>query len=457
MTKIVESLQSLAVPLDTLTLDPANARAHNQRGIEAIAASLAAYGQRTPIVAQKKGDALIVRKGNGTLQAAHQLGWARIACVVVEESDTTATGYAIADNRTAELSAWNANTLADLLTSLDGEDVYTAYSDGDLSALLAEVGVVDDSAKADKEDDSTAAEFAKGEELAIEWGTKTGQIWKIGAHRLMIGDCRDDGDVASLMDGKKINIAFTSPPYAQQREYDKDSGFVGIREEDYTEWFKPVSSNVERHLADDGSWFVNIKEHARDSQRSLYVKELTIAHVRQWGWMFVDEFIWQHTGLPGTWPNRFKNQFEPVFHFSRNKGIKFRPKSVMYESNMAFSYEARELKMSKTSNPISFHGSDITRGKGLALPGNVLRDINKSKANAEHPAMFPEALPAWFLLAFSDKGDVVFDPFLGSGTTVIAAENNGRVCYGMELSPKYAAVALGRMEQMGLKPELING
>lgn len=93
-----------------------------------------------------------------------------------------------------------------------------------------------------------------------------------------------------VLDGAKINVAITSPPYASQRKYDESSGFKPIRPNEYVEWYRPIAENIKANLTKDGSYFCNIKEHCDDGQRDLYVKDLTIAHVREWGWMFVDEF-----------------------------------------------------------------------------------------------------------------------------------------------------------------------
>src|SRR3972149_2350272 len=101
---IAPALKSLAVPIASLNLDPANVRLHNKRNIESIKSSLVKFGQQKPIVVQKQG--MIVRAGNGTLAAARELGWAEIAANVVEMDDLTATAFSIADNRTAELAEW---------------------------------------------------------------------------------------------------------------------------------------------------------------------------------------------------------------------------------------------------------------------------------------------------------------------------------------------------------------
>ncbi|MGA2268798.1 MAG: DNA methyltransferase [Bryobacteraceae bacterium] len=131
--------------------------------------------------------------------------------------------------------------------------------------------------------------------------SRTGDIWTIGRHRIICGDCRDSGTVARLLDGARANVVITSPPYATQREYDPASGFKPVPPEEYSDWFRDVAANIAAILAADGSYFLNIKEHADDGERSLYVKDLVIAHRRQRGWRFVDEFCWRKTdnGVPG--------------------------------------------------------------------------------------------------------------------------------------------------------------
>jgi site-specific DNA-methyltransferase (adenine-specific)/site-specific DNA-methyltransferase (cytosine-N4-specific) len=245
----------------------------------------------------------------------------------------------------------------------------------------------------------------------------------------------------------QINVAVTSPPYASQRKYDESSGFKPIPPGEYVEWYRDVAANIMAKLAPDGSYFCNIKEHCDDGQRSLYVKDLTLAHVRKWGWRFVDEFCWRNTknGVPGGWPNRMKNAWEPVFHFTTSSDIKFRPDAVSTESDAVFDYSP-ETK--KTSTGSGFVGGEKAGGykEGNARPSNVL-EISAS-AESDHSAAYPVALPEFFIKAFSDAGDIIFDPFMGSGTTMIAAEKNGRVACGTEISPQYCDVIVMRWQNL---------
>jgi len=143
---IHESLQSLAVPIASLHADPANARQHGQRNMDAIKASLAKFGQRAPLVVQRQG--MVVRAGNGRLLAARELGWTEIAAVVVDEGDVEATAFAIADNRTAELASWDENVLASLLAQLQADEDFdhllTGFSDAEISRLQPPVEGLED-------------------------------------------------------------------------------------------------------------------------------------------------------------------------------------------------------------------------------------------------------------------------------------------------------------------------
>lgn len=135
MKYIAEALRPLAIPIESVNLDAANARLHPDKNIEAILRSLTRFGQRLPIVVQREG--MIVRAGNGRVVAAKKLGWKHIAAVVVDEVSVEATAFAIADNRTAELATWDDDTLASLLQSLpDDARLDAGYGEDDLKVLL---------------------------------------------------------------------------------------------------------------------------------------------------------------------------------------------------------------------------------------------------------------------------------------------------------------------------------
>jgi DNA modification methylase len=195
--------------------------------------------------------------------------------------------------------------------------------------------------------------------------------------------------------------------------------------------------------------------------------DLVLAHKRQWGWRFVDEFCWRKTdnGVPGGWNNRFKNAFEPVYHFCRQPQIKFRPTAVGHVSEDCFAYSPNNPKSNSGSGLLGTGARGAAAGKpgahdsdgrfaGIARPSNVI-EVKSESSQGSHSAPFPRALVEFFLKAFSDPGDVVYDCFLGSASTIAAAAVLGRVGYGVEISPAYTDVAVRRIANLtGEEPVL---
>ena len=438
---IAAPIAHLAVPIGDVKPYPRNPRRGN---VTAIVDSLDRNGQYRAIVVNQRNSEIL--GGNHTWQAARKLGWTHIAVTYVDVDDEQAARIVAVDNRTNDIATYDFDQLKELLDALPDLSG-TGYTAEELDNLLAGDKTVLPPAVPKTDPDDIP-------EPPAEPVTKPGDIWQLGPHRIICGDSRDYDTVAKLLDGKRINVAFTSPPYASQRKYDESSGFRPIPPDEYVDWFEDVQANVRALLADDGSWFVNIKEHCEDGQRHLYVKDLTIAHVRRWGWMLVDEFVWNRPGVPGKWPNRFKNSWEPVFHYSTGTAIKFRPEAVGHESDATFSYDPSTPKSTTGSGFLSGNVQERAgAGTGIALPGNVL-SIGSANEQA-HSAAFPVALPAWFIRAYTDTGDTIFDPFMGSGTTLIAAHQEQRVAYGTEISPAYCDVIVRRFkEHTGIEPVL---
>lgn len=295
----------------------------------------------------------------------------------------------------------------------------------------------------------------KAEQLQQKWQVRPDDIWQIDRHFFICGDCREVDTWARLLSAAgvdKVNGVFTSPPYAEQRK----AQYGGVPTAEYVEWWEAVQNNVKANLAGDGSFFVNIKPHCEDGQRVLYVFDLVLAMVRAWGWRFAEEFCWRRVSLPGQWPNRFKNNFEPVYQFAINDW-KFIP------ANAIQPFLSDKNKLSVTGNHLHVdfvanggHPGGV-RSKELdgALPSNVIDTSFDGEIG--HAAAFPVALPTFFINAYSDPSDIWLDPFLGSGTTIAAAHNENRTGLGIEKLPKYGAVILERLMTLtGKQPQRID-
>ncbi len=279
----------------------------------------------------------------------------------------------------------------------------------------------------------------RAEELQKKWKVCTGDIFILGNHAVICGDCREPETWERLLrvaKVEKVNGIFTSPPYAEQRK----AQYGGVPVAEYVEWWEAVQANARENLAGDGSFFVNIKPHCENGERVLYVFDLVLAMRRRWGWRFVDELIYKSNGVPGLFKNRFRNVFEPVYQFALTKDIKWSPRP-----NEEKIGRRKGIGYSSTGSGIQNH----FEYDGDALPTNCIEcnsagNETKDAFNA-HSAMFPVALPNFFIRAYSDLGDVWLDPFCGSGTVLVAAENNQRRGLGIEKMEKYCAVILERM------------
>lgn len=430
-------------PLDELLPYARNSRTHSEAQVAQIAASIHEFGWTNPILVGPDG---VIIAGHARVLAARMLGMTEVPTIVLRHlSESQRRALVIADNQLGLSAGWDEAMLRDELQALGCEGFgleVIGFSEAELGRLLD--GPMVESAQVAAQEETLPAPPQRPV-------TRPGDLWEIGRHRLICGDCRDRSVVEVLFGGTVVNLAITSPPYATQREYDPASGFKPVPPDEYVEWFRTVAANVQAVLASDGSWFVNIKEHSEDGERSLYVKDLVLAHRRRWGWRFVDEFCWRNTanGVPGKWPNRLKNAWEPVFHFCVGKEIKFRPQAAGHRSDDVVVYSP--------CNPSAPSGSGLLgcgaeKVSGIAWPSNVI-EAKAEGGQGAHSAPFPRALPEFFLKTFSDPGDVVFDPFMGSGTTIAAAHLLDRVAHGVEISPAYCDVIVRRLQ--ALDPNLI--
>lgn len=261
---------------------------------------------------------------------------------------------------------------------------------------------------------------------------------------LYLGDCLD---ILKDIPDNSVDLIFTSPPYADQRK----STYGGIRPDEYVEWFLPRSEQFLRVLKPTGSFVLNIKEKVVSGERSTYVLELILG-MRNQGWLWTEEFIWhKKNSYPGKWPNRFRDAWERLLQFNKDRKFNMYQEEVMVPMGDWAKTRLRNLSETDLRRDDSRVGSGFGKNisnwvnREMAYPSNVLH-LATECSNKSHSAAFPEELPEWFIKLFTREGDVVLDPFLGSGTTVKVAQRMDRNSIGIEILPEYFYMVKDQLE-----------
>ncbi|MHB8390302.1 MAG: DNA-methyltransferase [Acidobacteriaceae bacterium] len=262
---------------------------------------------------------------------------------------------------------------------------------------------------------------------------------------LLQGDCLA---VLPNLPSGSVDLIVTSPPYSDQRK----STYGGVHPDLYVKWFMPIASELYRVLKDDGSFILNIKERVVAGERHTYVIELVLA-MKKMGWLRTEDYIWyKKNSAPGKWPNRFRDAWEHLYHFTKSRHFTMNQEAVMVPIGDWSKSRLKNLSSVDKARQESATGSGIGRnmsnwiGRDMVYPDNVLY-ISGECSNRSHSAAFPVALPLWFIRCFSNPGDLVLDPFVGSGTTAVAAFREQRRAIGIELSANYLQIAQARLDE----------
>jgi DNA modification methylase len=253
-----------------------------------------------------------------------------------------------------------------------------------------------------------------------------------------LGDCLD---VLQTFPDACVDLIITSPPYADQRS----TTYGGVKPDDYVDWFLPRSAQFLRVLKSTGSFVLNIKEKAINGERHTYVLELILALRRQ-GWLWTEEYIWHKRNCyPGKWPNRFRDAWERCLHFTRARQFKMNQEAVMVPMGDWAQTRLKSLGKNDVVRYDSQVGNAFAKnianwkGRQMAYPTNVIH-LATECGNKSHSAAFPLGLPQWFIKLLSDEGDLVLDPFVGSGTTIDAAVELRRRAVGIDTSSDFVAL-----------------
>lgn len=392
------------LPIESISFDPANARKHSERNIEAIKGSLVKFGQRKPIVVRNN----IVIAGNGTLAAAKKLNWETIDVVRADDmTPTEAIAFAIADNKTSELAEWDHDVLNLTLTSLLDE----GFELEEIGFELDELPGTGLSEPSEKDDEIPEVEHNVHK-------VELGDIWQLGEHRLMCGDSTVKENVEKLMDGRKLDITFTSPPY-----------------------------NVGSFGYDDGKSKYKVKggDNLKQKEYFDFLKKFTDLSLEYSNMIFLNnQFLWGNRKALAKFIGHYSDNLKEVFPWIKNTA----PPNV----NKGVFTNRFEIFLCLENNNSKRGFEEQWQGKyHNIIEGSTSANENISKGT--HSATMPLYVPEWFIerLSFIKS---IYEPFCGTGTTLIACEKTNRKCYGMELDPHYCSVIIERWQNFtGKKAE----
>lgn len=380
-----------------LEFDPNNARKHDDKNLNAIKGSLAKFGQRKPIVIDTKN---VIVAGNGTVEAAMALDWTEIEAVRVPADWTPdeIKAFALADNRTAELAVWDQKVLAEQLLELHELEWNVAELGFEMPDLLDPVAVADD-------------EIPELDEVEVR--TKLGDKWKLGDHILVCGDSTHASTYEKLMSGETAAMMFTDPPW--NVAIGKDSN--------------------PRHRQREGLE----NDDLSPEQFSNFLKSFASCSIK-----YVDGDIYCVLGA-SEWPTLDLNLREVGFHWSA---------TVIWVKDV---FVLGRSKYHRRYEPIWYGWNK--KGKSSFQNRRDLDDvweIPRPRRSDEHPTMKPVELMVRAIENSSAKGDIVLEPFGGSGSTLLACEETGRKARAIELEPRYCDVIISRWEAMtGKTAELV--
>lgn len=368
-----------------------NARTHSEAQVAQIAASIREFGFLSPILVAEDNTILA---GHGRLAAALKLGLKKVPCVKENHlTETQKRAYIIADNKLSLNAGWDSELLAVELSELEGADFnldLLGFDEAELSSIF------------DADKDVNEDDFDVEKELEEPCFSKTGDIWMLGKHRIICGDATKLETYKTLLENTKVNLVVTDPPY--NVNYEGAAGKIkndNMENDKFYQFLFNSFVNMEQAMADDASIYVF---HA-DTEGLNFRKAFQDA-----GFYLSGCCIWKKPSLVlGRSPYQW--QHEPCLYGWKKKG-----KHKWYAGRKETS----------------------------------VWEFEKSKKNADHPTMKPIALLAYPIKNSSMTNSLVLDPFAGSGSTLIACEQTGRICYAIELDEKYCDVIVKRyIEQVG--------
>ena len=433
--RIALALQALVVPMASIELHPRNPRVGD---VEAIAASLGRFGQVRPVLVQ--ASTRFVVAGNHLVRAAQALGWTEIAAVVQELDDATAIAYMLTDNRTSDLGGYDDALLAAILAEQTAADnlAATGYDPADVAALLRAAGL-------DDRDPDAVPDLPSAAEVYV----KPGELWVLGRQRLLCGDATNAADVARLLDGATPTLLATDPPYGVQLDQTWRDG-AGYNTRGPAEPpYMVTASRTEADAAQRAKPGVHGRglghrnttlsgdTRADWSEAFALVPSLEVGYV----WYASAHTLEVLQGLLAI-------GFELVQQVIWDKGL--------FAMSRSWYHWAHEpcFVVRKPGAKVPFYG-ERNQATIWRAPSPKMIMAGSTEAKQEHPTQKPVILFETPIANHLRAGEAVYDPFSGSGTTLVAAERLGRRCYAMEIDPTYVQVAIERWRTFsGQTPQL---
>jgi len=416
--------------------NPKNWRTHPTAQQDALRGVLAEVGIAGAVLARETAEGgLMLIDGHLRTDVMHDQ---EIPVLVLDVDEAEADKLLATIDPLAAMAEADAGKLDQLLREIDtGSEALQEM----LSKLAEDAGVLDGLDSKEIEEDEVP-------EVPVDPITKRGDLWILGEHRVLCGDSTKAEDVARLMAGAKADLCFTSPPYGQQRDYTAEGK---AKVADWDGLMRGVFGNLP--MADAGQVLVNLGLIHREGEWVPYW-DSWIEWMRQQGWRRFGWYVWDQTyGLPGDWQGRLAPSHEFVFHFNResqkpDKFVSMKPGSTEKAKRTAERMQNGEKVPCMRKKDGSTGVMSSSPVNTVKIPDSVIRIVRNQAndiARKNHPATFPVEFPSFGMQCWPGS---VYEPFCGSGTTLIAAEQLGRKCYGMEISPQYCDVIVQRWETL---------
>jgi len=379
-----------------------------------------------PLICSDRTGELIVLGGNMRLRAAKELKYKEVPVIIMpgltEEQEQEIT---IKDN--GGFGEWDFEILANEWSHLPLVEWGVDIPEG----LIDQPEPTGDPRDAEPQID-------RAEELNKKWRIKAGDLWTIGEHRLLCGDSTKAEDVARVMGGEKADLCFTSPPYAAQREYH-------IGDFDWLKLMTGVSEQAISACRENASILVNLGLVHVDGKVSRYW-EPWIDWMEENGQPLYGWYVWdKQNGLMGDWHGRLAPAHEWLFHFANKPARANKTAATKYSESGVTHYKKDKVGLRKKDgklNGFTMAGQSVNATKVI---DSVIRCQPQRGGIPGHPAPFSVEFATILAEVYSAKNGIIYDPFLGSGTTMVACQNLSRKCRGIEISPAYCAVILERM------------